>query len=391
MQEQKKKLAFVLTTFVVGGVEKSFLDLLESIDKNRYDVTAFLPDDEGEWTPLLKERCKVRYLKIENFKTVFLSQLHEGKIYGAIRTLFFRLLARLHYKKNYRKSTEYFIRSMPRIKEKFDCAVAYQIINDDCVLGTLFRINASKKIVWLHTYINKQEALYGQWYDKFDRLFCVSGFAKKALTDNFPILTNKTEIFYNIVNSERILSLSEDDVCEQFDKAVISIVTVGRLSREKGQNVIPHVVRRLLDAGHQVKWYLVGDGPLREEIQYNIRKEQVKDYVILLGNKNNPYPYIKACDIYVQTSMIEGWGLTVSEAKVLHKPIVTTDAGVMSEQLQTGVNGIIVPELTPEALAEEIGRLIDRPEQREAFIYRLQQEDVCRVAELEKLYRLLEV
>ena len=78
MQEfdKKKKIAFVLTTFVVGGVEKSFLDLLDSIDPNICEVTVFLPDNKGEWTSLLEEKCKVKYLKIENFKTVFLSQIY---------------------------------------------------------------------------------------------------------------------------------------------------------------------------------------------------------------------------------------------------------------------------------------------------------------------------
>lgn len=393
MQEmnKSKKIAFILTTFVVGGVERSFLDLLDNIDQNKYDITIFLPDDEGEWTPLLKEKCRVKYLKIEDFKTVFRSQLHEGTLFGVIRSLFFRILARLNYKRNYRKSTEYFIRSMTRIKEKFDYAIAYQIINDDCVLGTLFRIKATKKVVWSHAYINKQETLYGQWYNKFDKLFCVSNFARKALIDNFPVLASKTEIFYNVMNPERIQMLSRNPLCEEFHKALVTIVTVGRLSEEKGQDMIPHAARILLDAGYQIKWYLVGDGPLCEEVQNRIREEKVGNTVILLGNKNNPYPYIKACDIYVQTSLAEGWGLTVSEAKVLHKPIVTTDAGVMCEQIQSGVNGLIVPELTSKALAECIHQLIDHPEQREAFVRQLQQEDVCHIGELKKLYQLFEM
>ena len=388
MQEfdKKKKIAFVLTTFVVGGVEKSFLDLLDSIDPNICEVTVFLPDNKGEWTSLLEEKCKVKYLKIENFKTVFLSQIYSGFIFSAFRSLFYRLLAKLNYRKHYRKSTEYFIRSMPRVKEKFDCAIAYQIINDDCVLGTLFRINAPKKAVWSHSYINKQETLYGKWYDRFDKLFCVSEFAKKALIDNFPVLSDKTEVFYNIINPNRILELSKKQIDEKIDNSYTTIVTVGRLSKEKGQDKIPRTVRLLIDAGYSVKWYLVGDGALREEIQKKVIEEQVKDNVIFVGNKNNPYPYISACDIYVQTSLVEGWGLTVSEAKVLQKPIVTTDAGAMSEQIQNGFNGLIVPEITSEALAKGISQLIEHPEECEAFMHQLQNEDVCHQGELEKLY-----
>lgn len=386
---KKKKIAFILTTFVVGGVEKSFLDLMDCFDQDMYDVTIFLPDDKGEWTCMLEEKYNVKYLRIEDFKTVFFSQFYSGHIYSAFRSFFYRFLARVNYKKHYRKSTEYFIRSMPRVKEKFDCAVAYQIINDDCILGTLFRINASKKVAWSHSYINKQETIYGQWYNKFDKLFCVSEFARKALTQNFPVLVNKTEVFYNVMNPERILSLSEEPIYEEFCKTTTTIVTIGRLSREKGQYMIPRVVRLLIDAGHFVKWYLIGDGDLREEIQNNIVKEQVQDNVILLGNKNNPYPFVKVCDIYVQTSLIEGWGLTVSEAKILQKPIVTTDAGVMREQIRNGVNGLIVSEPTSEALAAGISKLIEHPELREAFVKQFQCEDVCHNEELKKLYDLL--
>ena len=112
--------------------------------------------------------------------------------------------------------------------------------------------------------------------------------------------------------------------------------------------------------------------------------------MVLLGNRSNPYPYIKACDIYVQTSLTEGWGLTVTEAKILHKPIVTTDAGVMSEQIQTGLNGIIVPDNSPETLANAIGKLIDDPRMRESFVRHLQQEDVCHQGEIEKLYAVFD-
>ncbi len=388
-QNRKKKIAFVLTTFVVGGVEKSFLDLLKCIDTEKYDITVFLPDERGEWTSMLKEQCRVRYLPIENYKSVIGSQLKRLLFFGAARSLFFRVLARLNYKNNYRKSTEYFIRSMPRIRERFDCAVAYQIINDECVLSTLYRINAPKKVVWSHAFIHKEEHIYGDWYNKFDRIFCVSDYAKNALTVNFPFLSCKTEVFYNALDSAHIIDFSNEPAPEITDDTLI-LVTVGRLSREKGQLLIPKTARLLVNAGYSFKWYLIGDGDLRDEIEAEIQKEHQENNVILLGSRSNPYPYMKACDIYVQTSLVEGWGLTVTEAKILHKPIVTTDAGVMSEQIRTGVNGIIVPDNTPETLASAIGGLIDAPGMRESFVRHLQQEDVCHQGEIEKLYAVFE-
>lgn len=385
----KKRIAFVLTTFVVGGVEKSFLDLLDCIDRNMYEIDVFLPDNKGEWIPLLEKKCNVRYLKIESFKKIFTSQLYKLQFFSVIRSLFFRVLARVNCKKNYRKSTEYFLRSMPRVKEKYDCAVAYQIINDDCVLGTLYRIKASKKAAWTHSYTNKREPIYGKWYGMFDKIFCVSNYSRESFINNFPELSYKTEVFYNTINQTLILKKAGEDVNFIKTSEVITLVTVARLSAIKGQIMIPHTARLLVDAGYSIKWYLVGDGESYQEIIEEIHKEKVEDIVILMGNRNNPYPYIKACDIYVQTSIIEGWGLTISEAKVLCKPIVTTDAGAINEQIQNGVNGIIVSETTPEALAKGIGQLIENSELCDSFISYLQKENANHLAEIEKLYRFM--
>lgn len=386
----KKKIAFVLTTFVVGGVEKSFLDLLDCIDKSRYDVMAFLPDDKGEWTSKLAEKCDIQYLKVEDFKTVFSKQMKQRKFFSAFRSLYFRLLSRVLHRRFYRKSSEYFVRSMIRVKEKYDCVIAYQIINDECVLGTLYRIRASRKIVWSHSDLNKTEKLYEYWYNKFDKIVCVSKFSQNSLIQCFPSLKRKTVLLYNTINAQRIKELSEEEKAVKFDRESINIVTVARLAKVKGQTVIPHTANILLSAGYNVKWYLIGDGELRQEIVEKISEEHVENHVFLLGNKDNPYPYMKDCDIYVQTSVVEGWGLTVNEAKALQKPIVTTEAGVMSEQIDNNVNGIIVYELTPNVLAEAIRKLIDRPELRERFVNRLQEEDVCHYGEINKLYEMFE-
>ena len=279
---------------------------------------------------------------------------------------------------------------MIRVKEKYDCVIAYQIINDECVLGTLYRIRAPRKIVWSHSDLNKTEKLYEYWYNKFGKIVCVSKFSQNSLIQCFPSLKRKTVLLYNTINAQRIKELSEEEKDVKFDRKSINIVTVARLAKNKGQTVIPHTANILLSAGYNIKWYLIGDGELRQEIVEKISEEHVENHVFLLGNKDNPYPYMKDCDIYVQTSVIEGWGLTVSEAKVLQKPIVTTEAGVMSEQIDNNVNGIIVYELTSNVLAEAIRKLIDRPELRERFVNRLQEEDVCHYGEINKLYEMFE-
>ena len=149
-------------------------------------------------------------------------------------------------------------------------------------------------------------------------------------------------------------------------------------------------VRYFLDAGYSVKWYLVGDGPLRNTIEEKCREYGVVDDVILVGTQKNPYPYIKSCDIYVQTSSSEGYCKTTMEAKTLNKAIVTTDAPGMREQFRSDENGLIVDDMTPEALFEGIRTLLDNPEMHNRFVEKLKEEVHDNSCELDKLYAFIE-
>ena len=153
----------------------------------------------------------------------------------------------------------------------------------------------------------------------------------------------------------------------------------------------PAKINVLRLASHKFIWYLIGEGPSEEEVKEKIKQYGVSDNVVLCGRKDNPYPYIKNCDIYVQTSKTEGWGLTVSEAKILKKPIVTTDAGVMSEQIETGVNGIITENDSAEEICNGIEQLIVNLDLRKSFIKALEKENADdNKKEIQKLYSLID-
>lgn len=387
----KKKIAFFLSDFIIGGLEKSFLDFLDIIDRDRYEITVFLPNEDGAWVGRLREKCEVRIFEIMAFKTVLMTELKALHFLGVLKRLFFRILSRYHYGRNYRKSREYLVRSMPVMKEKYDCAVAYQILNLDCVIGCLCCTDAVVKVGWVHgNYgLDEREKIGKRWYHKFDKVFCVSKSAQDYFVARYNALSHKSEVLHNVINPDRIQNLSELKIQDISEDSGIKLVTVGRLSKEKGQNMVPQIAYLLRNDGYDIKWYLIGDGSLREIIENEIKTYKVEDSVFLLGSKDNPYPYIQQCDIYVQTSYTEGWGLTVSEAKILCKPIVTTDAGVMSEQIQSGVNGIIVPDATPEALAAGIEQLILFPQLRNDFETRLAYEKTSASEEIQKFYALM--
>ena len=387
-----KKLAFFSNKFVAGGLEKSLLELIDIIDHNQYEVTVFLPSRDGEWTHLLEKKARVVVLEQEDFKFLVKKHLKNFALINLLKTLLLRTKAIISSKNNYYEGLKYRAKSMTKYPEQFDVAIAYQALDVNSVMNCLYRINASKKVLWIHQSFKIFNPGFNIWYSEFDKVFCVSHHLKTETQATFPDLSCKTDVFYNVINPDRIKKLANEPVSElKTCKNQVVLVTVGRISKEKGQALIPKIAYLLLEKEYNFIWYLVGDGPLEKELKEKIEQYNIADKVILCGRKDNPYPYIKNCDIYVQTSKTEGWGLTVSEAKILNKPIVTTDAGVMSEQIKNGINGIITENDSPEEICNQIEKLIVNPDLREAFIKALEKENTYNnKKEIQKLYSLIE-
>lgn len=387
-----KKIAFFTNKFVAGGLEKSLLELIDVIDPNQYEITVFLPSRDGEWTHLLEKKARVVVLEQEDFKVLVKKHLKNFDLINLLKTLIYRLKAVIVSKRNYYKGVTYRVKSMTKYPGQFDIAIVYQALDVYSVMNCLCRTNSKKKVLWVHQCYTSIKPIFYDWYIKFDKVFCVSRFLETQTQEMFPKLSCKTDVFYNIINSDIIKKMAVEHPLElrKFETQVV-LVTVGRISKEKGQTVIPQVANLLLEKGYNFIWYLVGEGPLEKELEEKIKQYRVSDNVVLCGRKDNPYPYIKNCDIYVQTSKTEGWGLTVSEAKILKKPIVTTDAGVMSEQIETGVNGIITKNDTAEEICNEIEKLIVNPILKNSFIEALEKEDANdNKKQIQKLYSLIE-
>ena len=387
-----KKIAFFTNKFVAGGLEKSLLELIDVIDTSQYEITVFLPNKDGEWTHLLEKKTRVVVLEQEDFKFLIKKYFKKFDLISLLKTLVFRVKAIIASKNNYFEGLKYRTKSMTKHPEQFDIAIAYQALDVDSVVNCLYRTNSTKKVLWVHQSFTIFNPAFNNWYSDFDKVFCVSGHLKEETQAMFPKLRFKTDIFYNITNPILIKDLADKNPLElRTSENQVILVTVGRISKEKGQAVIPQVSSLLAKKGYNFIWYLVGEGPFEETLKENIKQYGVSDNVVLCGRKDNPYPYIKNCDIYVQTSKTEGWGLTVSEAKILNKPIVTTDAGVMSEQISNGVNGIITENDSAEEICNEIEKLIVNPDLQKAFIYALEKDNAKdNKKEIKKLYNLME-
>lgn len=161
------------------------------------------------------------------------------------------------------------------------------------------------------------------------------------------------------------------------------------MTSQKGYDLAVMAAKILRDSGLNFKWYFVGDGNDRAVIEKDIAEYGLEKHVILTGAKDNPYVYMKNADIYVQTSRFEGYCLALCEARILDKPIVTTDFDVVGDQIVNEQNGLIV-SMTGQAIADGIRRLVDDEALRSRLIENLKHEKKGNTEEIEKLYALLE-
>ena len=153
---------------------------------------------------------------------------------------------------------------------------------------------------------------------------------------------------------------------------------------------IPELCQMVRTAGVNIKWYIIGYGVMEQDIKAAITKAGMEDYVILLGKKSNPYPYMLACDIYAQPSLYEGNSVTVREAQMLCKPVVVTNYPTANSQIQNGVDGVIVPMDIKES-AEGIAEMIQDITRQKQIVEYLKTHDFSGQHEVNKLYKLIDV
>jgi glycosyltransferase involved in cell wall biosynthesis len=273
----------------------------------------------------------------------------------------------------------------------FDCAISYSTDYSD--LSIVLEADADKRVAFVHgdaTQGKRAARMNDHLVRKMDKIYCVSERSKELFLAVHPDCAKAMDVLYNIILPDDIIAKSLESAEEMIDDGNPILCTVGRLSEEKGQQMIPEVAELLRDAGLNFKWYLVGDGRLRPELKREISARNLMSQVFLLGAKQNPYPYMKNCNIYVQTSFSEAYCITVAEARILAKPIISTDAPGIREQITNGENGLIVDAMTPEALAKGIKTLLDHPEMVKKFKEALSAESYTSSNELQKLYDFIE-
>ena len=184
------------------------------------------------------------------------------------------------------------------------------------------------------------------------------------------------------------MSKNEKSFDDLFDG--VRILTVGRLSKEKGQELTINVLARLKNEGYKVRWYCIGDGPEKDNYRNRIKSLDIENDYILLGSKLNPYPFMKDCDIYVQPSKHEGYCITLGEARCFNNPIVTTNFTGANEQIKNEITGLVC-DISEEGVYKSVKRLLDDKKLYGEIRRNLKSDIVDSTSEVAKLYKVIEI
>lgn len=398
---RKKKLLISSFDLAIGGVERSLIGLLNQLDYEKYDVDLMLFKHEGEFLCFLPVQSKL--LPEEPAYATFRQSIPQIVKNGQFPIAFSRAVAKVissfHGKiKNVTESGylniqygwEFTIPFLPHFDKEYDIAISFlwphHFIGD--------KVKAKRKIGWIHTdysniYVNKQ--LESKMWKNVDQIVAVSDECLNTFTKLYPELKEKTAVIENIISPTFVRDQANMEKPTEMEakQDSIKLVTVGRLSHAKGLDEAVRACRLLADAGYDVKWYVVGYGPLESEIKKLIIELDLEERFFLLGKKVNPYPYIKACDIYVQPSRYEGKAVTIREAQILGKPVVITNYPTANSQAQNGVDALIT-ENGPIGIFKGIQKLIDNKRLRETLISNVKMRDYGNELEIQNLYKLIE-
>lgn len=348
----------MIDSLTCGGAEKSLVSLLPLLDYEKVDVTLILVGRGGVFEYYVPKKVKI-ISYTPGCETLF------QKVWLRVCRLAFSILLRVNKfrKRPLNPPTMEWMACRTAIqphKEHYDVAIAYQ--QGFPCWYVLEKVNADKKYAWINVDITKTKFRLDyvkKFYDRYDGVTVVSDALYEIILRIGLVDKERLYCVYDILNQDLIrLQGDEPFGGEMPNKNVVTIVTVARLMlQNKGQDLCVEASSILQNKGYKFQWFFVGDGPNRQEIEILAKEYGVEKEIRLVGMQPNPYPYIKSADIYVQSSRYEGFGLTVTEAKILGRAIVCTNFPTAFNQLENGKNGIIV-EMTAESIAAGIEKLL---------------------------------
>lgn len=395
-----KKILIFSQAMEIGGAEKALLGLLENIDTTKYEVDLFLMRHSGELMKYIPSNINLlpeisqyadlavpigNVLKKGHFKIAY--GRYKGKK-AAVKRVSELGLGDNDVAIEY--SHKYTAKYMPKISDKeYDLAISFLTPH----YFVTQKVNAKKKVAWIHTDYSRVEMDRESqlvMYSNYDKIASISDKAAEKFVRIFPSLKDKVITIQNILPEKYINKITDEFTVENeiSNDGSIKLLSIGRFCTAKNFDNIPEICKLIRNQGVNIKWYIIGYGGDEQLIKDKIAEFNMQDYVIVLGKKENPYPYIKACDIYIQPSRYEGKCVAVCEAQILNKPVIITNYATSASQLTDGYDGVIVP-MDNQDCAEGIIQLLNNKELMHRLSENTKTVDYANSKEVEKLYSIM--
>lgn len=400
----KKKLLITACSMEIGGIERSLAGLLDALDYDRYDVDVLLFSRKGELLPYVSPRCNLlpEIPQCATLLTPVKTVLRQGHLLLGAARIYAHLSLSHKYKSIpdaqtqdgvtfavLQKFWDVSVRLMPKLRGEYDAAISFMWPHHFVAR----KVRAKKKFAWVHTDYTaaildkKKDAAI---WDKFDGIAAVSDECGEAFLQVYPQFRAKLTTVENILPQSFVRqSALEFEPEEMQGTDVPKLVSVGRLCYPKAFDRAARVARILKDRGVPFRWFVVGFGGEEQALRALVRKLDVGDCFLLLGKKNNPYPYVRACDLFVQPSRYEGKSVTVREAQMLSRPVLITDYRTARSQVRDGFDAVVVPQ-DETSIADAIVSLLSDAQTCEKLCANMRATDYSNASEVEKIYRMIE-
>ena len=385
----KKRILFMIGTLQSGGVSKSIVNLLNAMDRTTYDVHLLLLDRSGDiLSPYLPSDITVHVNReIENLHCG-LRGVRALVFTGHLWLAFGSLLRMLLSKFSRAWAGRWLAHLMPRFTDlSFDLIIDYG--GQQQLYYMVDKLDGKKKITFFHNDYSKWPYYYAAdrlYYPKVDQILSISQTCVDVLKAYFPDCKDKISVMQNI--SSPVLITKQANEVVDLPQAPLLLASLGHIMRRKGTDFSIDAAKILQEKGVDFKWMLVGK-VIEEDLVRRIEQEGLESRFVFLGVCSNPYPYIKAADIYVHPSRFEGKSIALDEAKILCKPIVVTNFSTVNDQFEDRVNASIC-EMNGEALADAIIELATHKELRQSYVAYLSAHIVDNSSEVEKLYAFID-
>lgn len=422
----KKRIFIAIHYLEIGGAERSLIGLLNALDYTKYEVDLFVHAHRGEFMDLIPQQVHLlpeisSYAAIEKPLKEVIKSGHIGIALG-------RLLAKRKGKRFAQEHSgkesiavfqyvhTYVTPLLPSLHKygEYDLAISF-LIPHNIVRD---KVKAKQKWAWIHTdysFLEMDTEVELPVWSAYDKIVSISDDVTKGFLSKFPSLENKIILIENILSEQFVREQAGDGLkfkdeslkCKveslkcnvdglgpntlnphpstfNLTPSTINLLSVGRFSYAKAFDRAVHICKAIIDKGIDIRWYIVGFGGEEEKIKKVIHETGMEECFILVGKQLNPYPFIKACDVYIQPSRYEGKAVTVREAQILCKPIVITNYATASSQVQDGIDGIIVPN-DIEGAAEGIAAFLQNKQKQQEIVAYLQNHHYGNEDEVKKI------